>query len=143
VKTIRCSTKFDITATGVQNQFKQDSEYHDRVAWTKARNQQRNWETINQILALRCLPENITQPCREGDEWWFEFSLESLSALSHQPDDLEFLLKDADGVPMLLGLDETAVEHSTIQTLGPEPNTEFRLVFDKYSTGENYHGGAN
>lgn len=138
---IRCSTRFDVTATAVLGQYKENRETHncangvtirDRSAWTKARNQQRNWETLNQIIALRCLPENIIIPRRYGHAWCFEFEIEHAAALSDQPNDLVYLINDAEGVPMIHGLEETALIDSVIHTLGVNVNTEFWIVNDKY-----------
>lgn len=143
--TIRCSTRFDITATGVLGQYRENQEVidqarggviRDRVTWLRARNQQRNWETINQIIALRCLPENIQTPRRSGTSWRFEFDIPDLAAVSDQPGDLEFLKRDAHGVPMILGLDEAPGLVAVISSLGPESNTDFCVWTDKYHTGE-------
>ena len=143
--TIECSTGFDITATGVLGQYKENREIQNqadgstivnREAWLRARNQQRNWETMNQIIALRCLPENIQMPRRDGDIWRFEFDIDSLAAVSDQPGDLEFLRRDADGVPMILGLEEATGLDAMIRTQGTVINTDFRVLGDKYLIGD-------
>ena len=55
-------TFFDITATGITGHFKPakipfrdaaGNTITDLESWTRSRNQQRNWETITQILGLR------------------------------------------------------------------------------------------
>ena len=136
MKTIVCNTKFDITPTGVLGQYKENREtvnhsdqtpINNLASWTRARNQQRNWETLTQIISLRCLPENITQPSRDQNVWSFSFEVESLSAISDQPDDLYYLMHDANGVPMILGLDEDAGLSSAIETQPKDCNTWFRL----------------
>lgn len=143
--TIRCSTRFDITPTGVLGQYRENREVldqargdviRDRAAWLRARNQQRNWDTMNQIIALRCLPERIQAPRRMGEMWQFEFDVPDLAAVSAQPGDLEFLRRDAHGVPMILGLDEAPDLDSMIHALGPRTNTDFHVLADKYRTGE-------
>ena len=57
-----CQTLFDITATGVTGHFKTTrvpyvdqagQEIVDQATWNRSRNQQRNWETLTQILGLR------------------------------------------------------------------------------------------
>jgi hypothetical protein len=145
VITIECSTRFDITATGVLGQYKENREIQNqadgstivnREAWLRARNQQRNWETMNQIIALRCLPENIQMPRRDGDIWRFEFDIDSLAAVSDQPGDLEFLRRDAQGVPMILGLGEAMGLDAMIRTQGTVINTDFRVLGDKYRIGD-------
>ena len=136
MKTIVCNTKFDITPTGVLGQYKENREIvnhsdqtpiNNLASWTRARNQQRNWETLTQIISLRCLPENITQPICTQNAWSFSFEVESLSAISDQPDDLYYLMHDANGVPMILGLDEDAGLGPAIETRPKDCNTWFRL----------------
>jgi hypothetical protein len=145
VITIECSTGFDITATGVLGQYRENREIRNladgstinsREAWLRARNQQRNWETMNQIIALRCLPENIQVPRRVGDQWRFQFDIDSLAAVSDQFGDLEFLQRDAQGVPMILGLEEATGLDSMIRTQGTVINTDFRVLGDKYHIGD-------
>jgi hypothetical protein len=145
VITIECSTGFDITATGVLGQYKENREIRNQSdgsaitsheAWLRARNQQRNWETMNQIISLRCLPENIQIPRRDGDIWRFVFDIDSLAAVSDQSGDLEFLRRDAEGVPMILGLEEAKGLDTMIRTLGTVINTDFRVLSDKYQTGD-------
>lgn len=148
MKTIVCSTRFDITATGVLGQYKENrvtinqatgAVIRDRDAWVRARNQQRNWETMTQIILLRCLPENIVLPKISHDNWWFEFDVDSTAALSAQPDDLAFLISDAHGVPMITGLDESNGIAALIRTHGEDLNTWFQTKTDKYQIGESPH----
>lgn len=137
MQTIICTTNFDITATDVLGQYKPNRDIVNQsdqtpiqnlAAWTRARNQQRNWETITQIIMLRCLPEHIVKPQRSGDSWSFTFSLENLAHVSNRPDDLYYLLQDAHGVPMIIGLDEQPHTSSVIDTIGADRNTWFDLA---------------
>jgi len=121
---ITCRTQFDITATGVRSNFHRnrmpfDSQQGVRIdtdqAWNRARNQQRNWETINQVLSLRALPTDITDPViieQDGLRLWqFEFSVEQPGALAADGDAVGALKQDCVGVPMITGLTEnTGVE---------------------------------
>ena len=68
---IRCTTIFDITATGVTGHCKPSrmpftdasgTAINNEQAWNLARNKQRNWETITQLISLRTQVDNITQP---------------------------------------------------------------------------------
>ena len=81
-------------------------------AWNRARNQQRNWETINQVLSLRALPTDITDPVvieQDGLRLWqFEFSVEQPGALAADGDAVGALKQDCVGVPMITGLAENA-----------------------------------
>lgn len=115
-----CRTQFDITATGVRSNFNQNrvpfvddagQKIQDQSDWHRSRNQQRNWETINQLISLRTLPIHITRPqmfeksgCKS---WQFEFSVENIGQIELEGDALGALKKDCHGVPMILGLDET------------------------------------
>jgi hypothetical protein len=107
----------------------------DQVLWTLQRNQQRNWDTMNQIISLRCLPQHITQPQREGDHWSFEFDVENPAALSDHGDDLLYLRRDADGVPMITDLQESLALAPVIRVSGADTNTWFVVREHKYSDG--------
>jgi hypothetical protein len=136
--TIQCRTLFDITETGVRNHTAnarlpfQDLAGQDvdtESAWVRSRNQQRNWETVNQILALRTLPENISSPVRQeveqGHTWQFEFDIPDVSAVSEGDASLSLLLRDCEAVPMITGLAETADLHPALCTQGPDVNIWF------------------
>jgi hypothetical protein len=112
-----CQTLFDITMTGVTGHCKltrlpfrdqAGQQITDQISWTRSRNQQRNWETITQILGLRTQLFELTIPLRDqgGTSWMFEFETESAGVLWRPTTDpchmyLEPML---DGVPMLLNL---------------------------------------
>ena len=138
--TIQCRTLFDITVTGVRNHTNRthlpfDDQagqvVADECAWNRSRNQQRNWETINQILSLRTLPENITvpvpQPTPRGLEWQFEFDVPDVTAVSQGDHDLVLLLRDCESVPMITGLTETAELSPELRTQEPAANIWFSL----------------
>lgn len=137
---IRCTTYFDITATGTRNRLVRDhlpyvdnsgTSIVDSVSWSRSRSQQSNWETINQLLALRTLPENITDPIlhiNSNAEWSFTFEIPDLSAFGNTADTFYFLKNDCAGVPMIVGLGETIIDNVVIQTHGSEPNTWFSLL---------------
>jgi len=116
---ISCRTRFDITATGIKNNFFRNRvplvddagvTISDETQWHRSRNQQRNWETINQIISLRTLPSNISSPQRQRNQgqifWHFEFEIERESDFSAHGDRLSALKRDCEGVPMIIGLDE-------------------------------------
>ena len=104
---IICQTLFDITATGVRSHyraslipFKDETGriIADTSTWDRARNQQRNWETLNQIISLRVLPEEIMQPTQKvshGQQVWeFEFVVPSLETVMTDNDPVGALLHD-------------------------------------------------
>lgn len=119
---IKCQTRFDITVTDVKNNFnKNRMPFRDatgrtidtETSWNYARNQQRNWETLTQVISLRTLPVNITHPVSteiNGIKYWnFEFEIEG-----NDVDGLDLLKADCADVPMLTGLTETPVLESTL-----------------------------
>ena len=141
IVTVQCRTLFDITATGVRNHTSNSRlPFQDQAGqavetdqqWTRSRNQQRNWETLNQILALRTLPENTTVPeithTEQGREWHFEFDLPSLSSVSEGDQPMTLLLHDCESVPMITGLTETASLAPELRTQDPGANIWFELV---------------
>lgn len=135
---IRCLTYFDITATGVKNHYKQSRiPFEDRAghvinnsdAWNRARNQQRNWETVNQLISLRALPVDITDPVvvdyNGFKAWSFDFVIEQQGAVAHGDDPIGALVNDSKMIPMLTGLDETAKVDGLLQ---PGVNIFFELL---------------
>ena len=135
---VRCLTYFDITATGVKNHFKQSripftdsagNRINNADAWNRARDQQRNWETVNQLISLRALPVDITEPVKithnDRSAWVFEFVIEQQGALAIDNNPIGALINDCNLIPMLTGLDETAMSD---QFLSPGVNIFFDVV---------------
>lgn len=122
---VRCTTKFDITPTGVRGRSSRGAD--TMSDWHHARNQQRNWETVNQILSLRTLPTNITQPEKSEDLglWIFEFEIEQPGAWTLDQDPLGALKSDCRDVPMIVGLTEN---HKLDPYLVPDENITFTIV---------------
>ena len=135
----KCSTRFDITATGVTGHFKQSrvpftdragNKITDTDSWNRARNQQRNWETLLQIISLRTQPIDLTVPVKKNAEWEFEFDSESegVFEMHGNPDPLAGLKQDCEGVPMMLNLTEQPSLAPTITTSGDNQNIWFSTV---------------
>lgn len=130
---ITCRTRFDITASGVRSNFnKNRMAAADEKRWAHDRNQQRNWETINQIISLRTLPTDITVPQRiqiDGKTFWeFKFEVEQPATIESNGDPVGILKADCRDVPMLTGLDEdTGVDGVLIV----DTNIEFVVNSDK------------
>ena len=125
---VRCLTYFDITATGVKNHYKQsrvpfrdaaDQVIDSSDSWHRARNQQRNWETLNQLISLRSLPVDITTPEKivhnDRTAWTFEFVIEQEGALDIDGNAIGALITDSAMIPMLTGLDETTTEDRLLE----------------------------
>jgi len=131
-----CTTLFDITATGVTGYFKLSRvPFEDRAGntiqditdWNRSRNQQRNWETVNQIIGMRTQVES-TEPKREGSSWSFEFETETPGVYGTDADPVAVLYSDADGVPMLTDLDNNRELASVVVVSGPGQNIWFSPV---------------
>lgn len=135
---IRCVTEFDITATGVRSTLNknripfQDAAgtlINDEAAWNRSRNQQRNWETLTQIISLRTSPIDITVPENINEagkkSWSFEFEIEQPDGLALNGDPLGALDADCRDVPMITGLDETPGQQSVLE---PGSNITFIIL---------------
>jgi len=131
-----CTTLFDITATGVTGYFKSSRvPFEDRAGntiedvadWNRSRNQQRNWETVNQIIGMRTQVES-TEPEREGSSWSFEFETETPGVYGTDADPVAVLYSDADGVPMLTDLDNNRELASVVVISGPGQNIWFSPI---------------
>ena len=136
---VKCSTRFDITETGVKNRshkarivFRDDTgrEITNELEWNRARNQQCNWETVNQVISLRTLPENISRPVHKADIgiWTFEFAVVDPASITHDSNPVGYLLNDCADVPMILGLNETPDITPFLISSGPDANIWFELL---------------
>jgi len=108
-----CKTFFDITATGVTGHYKSSrvpfkdraGQYiQDEIDWNRARNQQRNWETLTQLISMRTQIFELTHPTKIGNCWHFEFAVETPDVFGTAENPVEILVKDTAGVPMLVNL---------------------------------------
>jgi hypothetical protein len=125
----RCQTLFDITATGVTGHYKSSSKI-ELADWNHARNQQRNWETITQILGLRTQVFGLVDPVQDisGNRWMFEFETESDGIYGPESDPVQVLRADAEGVPMLLNLGNQSEIDPMLVTSGPRQNIWFAPI---------------
>ena len=133
-----CTTLFDITPTGITGHFKATRiPFEDQagrtidsvVTWNIARNQQRNWETLTQIIGMRAQIFDITRPTREaGLTWRFEFETETEGVYGVTADPVGVLRLDAEGVPMLLDLDNRKDLAPVLITSGAEQNIWFEPI---------------
>jgi hypothetical protein len=134
-----CQTLFDVTATGVTGHFKvtrmpfvdqAGQHIHDQVTWNRSRNQQRNWETLTQILGLRTQLFDMTNPVRDksGTSWMFEFETEISGAFGPDSDPTQILRTDAEGVPMVLDLNNRSDLLPVLRTHGTEQNIWFAVL---------------
>lgn len=131
---IQCQTLFDITATGTTGHVKPSripykdlagTRITDIESWNRSRNQQRNWETVTQLISLRTQVDNLKEPQRINDRWQFEFEIENKNLFTDGTDGMAVLKADCAGVPMLTGLNESA---HTGTVLAVDTNIWFALV---------------
>lgn len=136
---IVCRTLFDCSYTGVTGHFRPSEipfvdragqHITDQPSWHRSRNQQRNWETLMQIIGLRTQPQDVTRPEHESAAWTFEFvaEAEGVYSLTDSLDPLAGLKQDFDGVPMVVGLDEESDILPTITVTGPRQNIWFETI---------------
>jgi hypothetical protein len=130
---IVCRTTFDCSYTGVTGHYR-SSEIPftdragqlitDQTAWHRARNQQRNWETLMQVIGLRTQPQSVTRPICRDRTWEFEFvaEAEGVYSITDNPDQVAGLKQDFTGVPIMTNLNEKPGVVSTVTTEGPDQN---------------------
>ena len=130
------TTQFDCTATGVTGHFRpntlpfNDSEgqlIDNEITWNRSRNQQRNWETILQIIGLYTQAQDISATEYIDGQWQFEFSTDFDDVFSERGDPLGLLKTACRGVPMFYDLD---TQPKTAQ-LDPNLNIKFTIVDHK------------
>jgi hypothetical protein len=134
-----CQTLFDITATGVTGHCRSQRMpftdrtgqlIHDQESWNRSRNQQRNWETLLQILALRTQLFEISDPIVDstGTRWMFEFESDRDGVFGPESDPTAILRADADGVPMLRELNNDSDIDPYLCTSGARQNIWFAPI---------------
>lgn len=134
-----CQTLFDITATGVTGHCRPTrmpfvdqagQRITDEVSWNRSRNQQRNWETLTQIIGLRTQIFDLQLPVRDrsGTSWMFEFETELDGVFGPDADPTQILRADSEGVPMLLNLDNRSDLAPMLINQGPEQNIWFAVA---------------
>jgi len=135
---IKICTSFDITQTGVNRPYKQQTlpvNINGNVIntvddWNRLRRQQSNWETVLQILLFRIQPVNITNPEKQGtaSKWCFTFESETELAFFKDGDPLGALYDDFNGTPIILDLGEKKGLLPYISTSGTKQNIWFEEV---------------
>jgi hypothetical protein len=133
---IQCRCLFDITATGVTGHFKSSRiPFCDRAGrsivnestWNISRNQQRNWETLTQLISLRTQVIDLTDPKKINGVWEFEFATETADVYGTAEDPVGVLRNDANGVPMLSMIDNQ-INSSELIAQGLDQNIWFEPV---------------
>ena len=136
---ILCRTFFDCSPTGITGHYRPSqvpftdgagNTINNQHDWMFARNQQRNWETLNQLISLRTQPFDIVPIAGDPGIWCFEFKVEhgEVYSTTGHAGDLTGLLNECSGVPMLTGLTENRTEQAILTTSGPEQNIWFEPI---------------
>jgi len=132
-----CETFFDITATGIVGHFKSsrvpfrdqfNQLIEDERSWNFSRNQQRNWETITQLIGMRSQIFELSSPEKKDDIWYFEFAVETPGVFGPLEDPFRDLKNDCDTVPMLVELSNKKDLSDVIVTSGDKQNVWFRQL---------------
>ena len=150
-----CYTLFDITNTGVIMPFNGDlpafidtsgQPVFNEKTWDRSRNQQRNWDTIVQIISMRAQPMVLQSSKIEEVElanysfgedytgitkvWSFRFGIEAKDAFRKGTDPVAALFEDSNLVPMSVELTEKiSIDPACIITSGTKTNTYFEYGY--------------
>ncbi len=135
---VKVVTLFDCTATGVIGHYRHEKlpitlpsgeKVIDYPGWMKARNQQRNWETVTQLLQLRSQILLDEVPHRnELGQWEFEFEVERSDTYNNDNNPFKLLQEDCEKVPIVVGLTESDGCEGVIRTQGAEQNIWFQVI---------------
>lgn len=134
-----CRTMFDCTYTGVTGNYRAGhTAFVDRsgrvvdtlATWNFARNQQRNWETLLQMISLRAQPVIVKYPLHNQGQWHFEFDVESAGVYSStaNSNNVDILLAECQGIPMIVNLTEAAKLEPSLITAGEKQNIWFESI---------------
>ena len=132
---IRVKTDFDCTPTGVTGHFRENvlpfrdqaaQEITDRATWVRSRNQQRNWETIMQLISLYAQPLRVSRLKVENLQWQFDFDTDTEDVFRIDDDPVGKLRQACNGVPII-----NYVEQELTTLLRPDVNIWFYPLDNK------------
>ena len=122
-------TDFDCRPTGVTGHFRTNVlPFVDRLdqpitnfdSWNSSRNQQRNWETILQLIGLYTQPQSISDIRMKNGRWEFEFETEFDDVFRLNDDPVGLLKQACRGVPII-----NYVQQQLTALLQPDVNIWF------------------
>ena len=122
-------TDFDCRPTGVTGHFRTnvlpfvdriDQPITDVDSWNSSRNQQRNWETILQLIGLYTQPQSISDIRMKNGRWEFEFETEFDDVFRLNDDPVGLLKQACRGVPII-----NYVQQQLTALLQPDVNIWF------------------
>lgn len=135
---ITITTDFDCTMTGIVGHFRPSQipfvtrvglRIENQAQWIRARNQQRNWETITQLISLFAQPQDLSaaEYNSETQQWTMNFWVETPGIFEADGDPVKLLKVACQGVPMITGLGEAP---GAAEILIPDTNI-FIITVDK------------
>lgn len=136
---IVCRTLFDCSPTGVTGHYRTSSipfvdatgqSVRNQSDWNFSRNQQRNWETLTQLISLRTQPLQIEPAQHIDGVWQFVFEVQEPLVYSRSGlcGDFDALTAECNGVPMIVNLRESQVTQPVLIAQGPDQNIWFEAI---------------
>ena len=131
---ILVSTLFDCTTTGVVGRYREErGRFQDQSGqwienaehWERARNQQRNYETLIQVVSLRTQLESVTAAQQQDQTWTFAVVTDRDGVFG---EDFAALLDDCDNVPMIPGMLALADLPASLHATGDQVNVWFQQI---------------
>jgi len=132
---IRVTTDFDCRPTGVTGHFRpnilpikdqQGQAVTNQATWLRSRNQQRNWETIMQLISLYTQPLRVSRVRLEDMRWQFDFDTDLEDVFKLDDDPVGRLRRACNGVPII-----NYVEQELTTLLHPDVNIWFQSLDHK------------
>jgi len=132
---IQITTDFDCRPTGVTGHYRENllpftdqlgQSVTNMTTWVRSRNQQRNWETIMQLISLYTQPVRVSQVRAKDQRWQFEFDTDFDDVFAVNDDPVGRLLQACDGVPVI-----NYVEQQLTTLLHPGVNIWFDALNHK------------
>ena len=138
MRKVECHSLFDITDTGINGHTrniafpitdKNGNQIMTSAELNRARNQQRNFDTLLQLIGLRTQIFNIESPtlCNSPlfpgqKSWRFGFEIEDNAQWLVDRDEFWVLKQDSDSTPMITGLTEDPGLNPILDATGINPN---------------------
>jgi hypothetical protein len=132
---IQVTTDFDCRPTGITGHFRpnilpiidqQGQEVTDQPTWLRSRNQQRNWETLMQLISLYTQPLRVSAVRLVQRQWQFEFDTDLDDVFKLADDPVGRLKQSCNGVPII-----NYVQQELTTMLRPEVNIWFEPLNHK------------
>ena len=134
---IKIETEIDITKTDtVNNKFtdpfvdSNNKKITNKEKFNISRSQQRNYETLVQVISLRGNPIYISNPTKNKNSWSVVFATEQVGIYdSNSNNELDLLHHDFENVPVITGLSEKNIKSRTWN----KTNIHLRKINRNYS----------